>query len=54
MGYDETRGLGRNALGPTKLIEESKQKGLRGLGYTMQGFNDEKAEWDFDNDRLLF
>ena len=50
MGYDKTRGLGRDAQGPTKIIEESKQKGHRGLGYTVEGFNDEAADWDFDTD----
>ena len=50
MGYDKTRGLGLNAQGPTKLIEESKQKGRRGLGFSFKDFNDEAADWDFDND----
>ena len=50
MGFDENRGLGRNSQGPTKLIEESKQKGRRGLGFTYKHFSDDKAEWNFDND----
>ena len=50
MGFDKTRGLGINAQGPTQIIEESKQKGHRGLGYTVEGFNDEAADWDFDTD----
>jgi hypothetical protein len=50
MGYDKNRGLGVNAQGPTKLIEESKQKGRRGLGFSFKDFNDKTAEWDFDND----
>jgi hypothetical protein len=50
MGYDKNRGLGLNAQGPTKLIEESKQKGRRGLGFTFKDFNNETEEWDFDND----
>ncbi|CAF0741182.1 unnamed protein product [Adineta steineri] len=50
MGYDKNRGLGLNAQGPTKIIEESKQKGHRGLGYTNKGFNDIAAEWDYDTD----
>ena len=50
MGYDKTRGLGVNAQGPTELIEESKQKGRRGLGFTFKEFNEETAEWNFDND----
>lgn len=50
MGYDKSRGLGRNATGPTKLIEESKQKGRRGLGFTFQNFDNETAEWNFDDD----
>ena len=50
MGYDKTRGLGVNAQGPTKLIEESKQKGRRGLGFSFKDFTDETADWNFDND----
>lgn len=50
MGFDKKVGLGRNAKAPTKLIEESKQKGLRGLGYTFTNFNDQSADWDFDTD----
>ncbi len=50
MGYDKNRGLGLNAQGPTKLVEESKQKGRRGLGFTFKDFNDETADWNFDND----
>jgi G-patch protein len=50
MGFDKTRGLGVNKQGPTELIEESKQKGRRGLGFTFKEFNEETAEWDFDND----
>ncbi|CAF0732775.1 unnamed protein product [Adineta steineri] len=50
MGYDKNRGLGLNAQGPTKIIEESKQKGHRGLGYINKGFNDIAAEWDYDTD----
>ena len=50
MGYDKTRGLGLNSQGPTKLIEESKQKGHRGLGFTFKNFTDETAEWSIDND----
>lgn len=50
MGFDKNRGLGRNAQGPTKIIEESKQKGRRGLGFTFEDFNDEATDWDFDDD----
>lgn len=50
MGYDKDRGLGRNAQGPTKIIEESKQKGTRGLGFTYPGFSNDTVEWNFDND----
>ena len=50
MGYNPARGLGANAQGPTKIIEESKQKGRRGLGFSFQGFTDETTGWDFDAD----
>ena len=50
MGYDESVGLGRNAKGPTKLIEESKQKGLRGLGFSIKNFDDKSADWNFEHD----
>lgn len=50
MGHVEGRGLGLNAQGPTKPVEESKQKGRRGLGFTYKEFTDDTAGWDFDND----
>lgn len=50
MGYDKNLGLGLNAKGPTKLIDESKQRGRRGLGFTYKDFDNTTAEWDFDND----
>ncbi len=50
MGYDKNRGLGRNAVAPTKLIEDSKQVGYRGLGYTHKNFNDTTVDWNFDTD----
>jgi hypothetical protein len=50
MRYDKSSGIGRNAKGPTKLIEESKQKGQRGLGFVLEEFTDVTAEWDFDDD----
>ncbi|CAF3911063.1 unnamed protein product [Rotaria magnacalcarata] len=50
MGYDEKHGLGRNSKGPTKLVEESKQRGRRGLGFSYEKFSDETVEWNFEND----
>jgi cap1 methyltransferase len=50
MGFEKNRGLGVNSQGRTEPIEESKQKGRRGLGFTLDDFNDETAEWDFDDD----
>ncbi|CAF4566527.1 unnamed protein product, partial [Rotaria socialis] len=50
MGYDEKHGLGRNSKGPTKLVEESKQRGRRGLGFSYEKFSDETVGWDFEND----
>lgn len=50
MGYDKNRGLGRNAQGRLEPVEESKQVGRRGLGFTFENFSNDTAEWDFDND----
>ena len=53
MGFDKNRGLGLNAQGSTKIIEESKQKGRYGLGFTLQNFNDRTVEWNCDNDPVI-
>ena len=50
MGYDKNRGLGLHADGPTKLIEDSKQKGRRGLGFNFKDFTDDQTEWNFEHD----
>ena len=50
MGYEKNRGLGRNAQGRVEPVEESKQIGRRGLGFTFKDFTNDTAEWDFDND----
>lgn len=50
QNYDPSRGLGRNAVAPTKIIEDSKQRGQRGLGFTYKAFENESADWNFNND----
>ena len=50
MGYDKSRGLGRHADGPTQLIEDSKQKGRRGLGFSFKDFTADQAGWSFEDD----
>lgn len=50
MGYDGKRGLGTHGQGRVDLVEESKQKGRKGLGFSYTGFSDASSQWDFEND----
>jgi hypothetical protein len=50
MGYDHGLGLGVNQQGSTNIIEESTQKGRRGLGFTFEQFDNQTDDWDFNND----
>jgi cap1 methyltransferase len=38
MGFEEGKGLGKHGQGRTEIIEASKQRGRRGLGLHIDGF----------------
>lgn len=41
MGFREGEGLGKYGQGRQEIVEASKQKGRRGLGLTLKGFDGE-------------
>lgn len=41
MGFREGEGLGKYGQGRQEIVETSKQKGRRGLGLTLKGFDGE-------------
>uniref|UniRef100_A0A8C5L309 Cap-specific mRNA (nucleoside-2'-O-)-methyltransferase 1 n=1 Tax=Jaculus jaculus TaxID=51337 RepID=A0A8C5L309_JACJA len=49
MGFKEGEGLGKYSQGRKDIVEASNQKGRRGLGLTLQGFDEElNVDWRDD------
>lgn len=46
MGFEEGRGLGRYGQGRSDIIETSQQRGRRGLGFRVEGFDDKDFTWE--------
>ena len=46
MGFEQGRGLGRYGQGRADIIEASQQRGRRGLGFRVEGFDDRDFTWD--------
>ena len=46
MGYKPGLGLGKTHTGITAPIEESLQKGRRGLGLSLDGLEKEDVKWE--------
>ena len=46
MGYQVGKGLGKFGTGITQPVEESIQKGRRGLGYMLEGLEKEEVQWE--------
>ena len=50
MGYKEGTGLGKRGQGRVDIIETSLQKGRRGLGQTVKGFEASSDHWNFEKE----
>ena len=48
MGYKPGLGLGVSGTSITKPIQESLHKGLRGLGYNLEGLEKEDVQWELE------
>ena len=46
MGFEQGRGLGRYGQGRADIIEASQQRGRRGLGFRVEGFDDKDFTWE--------
>ena len=46
MGFEQGRGLGRFGQGRADIIETSQQRGRRGLGFRVDGFDDKNFTWE--------
>ena len=46
MGFEQGRGLGRYGQGRADIIEASQQRGRRGLGFRVEGFDDRDFTWE--------
>lgn len=52
MGYSSGKGLGKHAQGVVEPVALSSQRGRRGLGHIVEGFEEEDVEWDFDQEKV--
>ena len=52
MGHQKGKGLGRNQQGRANIVEASKQRGRRGLGLSVQGFEESDVGWDFEKEEV--
>ena len=52
MGYTKGKGLGKKEQGRVAIIEASMQKGRRGLGHSVSGFEQKSVDWDFEQEEV--
>ncbi|BFZ07756.1 hypothetical protein BsWGS_10795 [Bradybaena similaris] len=53
MGHKEGTGLGKHGQGRTQIVEASTQRGRRGLGMNVTGFEPSNIEWDFSKEEII-
>ncbi|PVD25771.1 hypothetical protein C0Q70_13431 [Pomacea canaliculata] len=53
MGFKEGSGLGKHSQGRREIVEASKQRGRRGLGHKVEGFEPADIEWDFEKEKII-
>ena len=54
MGYQEGVGLGKRGQGRVNIVEASMQKGRRGLGQKVDGFEMTSDDWNFEREEVKF
>ena len=52
MGHKEGSGLGKHSQGRASIVEASTQRGRRGLGLTVTGFEQTDVGWDFEKEQV--
>ncbi|KAJ7378750.1 Cap-specific mRNA (nucleoside-2'-O-)-methyltransferase 1 [Desmophyllum pertusum] len=53
MGFQQGGGLGRYGQGRSDIIEASQQRGRRGLGFRVEGFDDKDFTWDEEEEACV-
>lgn len=53
MGFEPGRGLGRYGQGRADIIEASQQRGRRGLGFRVEGFDDKDFTWEEEEEVVI-
>ena len=55
MGHKEGKGLGKHSQGRANIVETSNQRGRRGLGHQVTGFEQSNdVSWNFEKEQVLF
>ncbi|XP_014781496.1 cap-specific mRNA (nucleoside-2'-O-)-methyltransferase 1 [Octopus bimaculoides] len=52
MGYQDGKGLGKNAQGRVEIVEASKQRGRRGFGLYPKAFLKTEMKWDPNEEEI--
>lgn len=53
MGFEQGGGLGRYGQGRSDIIETSQQRGRRGLGFRVEGFDDKDFTWEEEEEVVI-